>query len=70
MAKKRKVMDIVQYDYASKEEFLKDAEQKKANGWVLIGPDTGSQWAAFEHGEVHGSEYWTYTAYFAKSPYM
>lgn len=69
MKKMRKAMELIQYDYVSKEEFEKHAKDMKERGWKLVGDDLGRLGDLFGPGEV-SSEDWTYTASYVKSDFM
>lgn len=67
---KRTVATIKQYDYTSKEEFLKDIPKMLEKGYTLV--DNGMINDCLKHGEIVGDDdgKWKYTAYFLKSPMM
>lgn len=65
MAKRRKVLEMVQYDYTDKEEYLKHKEQMRLRGWSST-ERTGFEERGFGAGELVGGERWKYTAYYYK----
>ena len=65
MAKRRKVLELVQYDYTNEEEYIKHKEQMRMRGWHST-ENTGFADRGFGAGELSGSEDWKYTAYYFK----
>lgn len=64
-AKKRTVATIKQFDYTSKEVFLKDIEKMKQKGYHLI--HDGMYNGKLDPQELNGDDTWKFTAYFVKS---
>lgn len=62
---RRKVIELIQYDYTSKEEYLKHKEHMKLRGWYPT-KDTVFEDKGFCEGNLTGSEKWNYTAYYYK----
>ena len=65
---KRLYATIKQYDYSTETEFLKHKEEMYNKGYKLISNDMFG--GMLSSGEMKGSEKFTYTAAYIKSPYM
>lgn len=61
---KKSINTIKQYDYISKEEFLKDIGVMKNKGYILI--EDGMYGGILDHHEID-SDIYKYTACFTKS---